>query len=467
MSSSSEPLEGDKQKAKTFFQYGVEAGQKSNFDYAIQMIQEACKNDPANLKYRQTLRATERLKFKNDPAKVGRLAGARNQPIRMRARSAKGKGQYAHALEVCEEAFAHNPWDVGAAREAAEAAEQLGLKELAQWLLESVQAVCKDADFFRYMAHIHVLNSAFHKAMAAWEQVLKLNPNDTDARKEINAIAASATIYRSGLGDSLNRRAEAAAGHEASSSGGPSSSELDDMKQPSLTPEERWEKEIAENPKMIGPYLQFADHLKMRGKLDAAEKLLARGLREKPDDPSLKFAHSEVQVDRIQRAITSWEKKCRERPDDAASQAKLEELQKMLRDYEIKEFRRRIEQQPGDAHLHYELGLRLAKAKLHKEAIAAFQQARQSPALRVEALHQSGLSFEADGMLKLAERNYEDALKAADPEDVTILNALHYRLGIVHEALGNTKAAEEHYNEVAANDYGYLDVAERLRRLSS
>ena len=28
-----------------------------------------------------------------------------------------------------------------------------------------------------------------------------------------------------------------------------------------------------------------------------------------------------------------------------------------------------------------------------------------------------------------------------------------------------TKVAGEHYNEVAAIDYGYLDVAERLRRL--
>ena len=33
------------------------------------------------------------------------------------------------------------------------------------------------------------------------------------------------------------------------------------------------------------------------------------------------------------------------------------------------------------------------------------------------------------------------------------------------EALGNHEGAEEHYNEVAANDYTYLDVAERLRRL--
>jgi tetratricopeptide (TPR) repeat protein len=178
------------------------------------------------------------------------------------------------------------------------------------------------------------------------------------------------------------------------------------------------------------------------------------------------MAHSEVQVSRIQRAITSWERKCRERPDDAEAKAKLTQLQNMLTEFEVEEFRRRVKLQPGDQRLHYELGLRLARAGQHRDAIAAFQVARKNEALQVQALHQAGLSFEVENQPKLAERQYQDALKAADASDLDTLNALHYRLGRVAEALGNTQAAEEHYNEVAANDYGYLDVAQRLRGLN-
>ena len=76
-----------------------------------------------------------------------------------------------------------------------------------------------------------------------------------------------------------------------------------------------------------------------------------------------------------------------------------------------------------------------------------------------------GLSFEAINAPKLAERNYKEAIKLLEPEDKDNFNALHYRLGRVAETLGNNEAAGEHYNEVAANDYTYLDVAERLRRL--
>jgi tetratricopeptide (TPR) repeat protein len=458
MSAPSDP--NDKQKAKTFFKYGNEAAIKDNFDYAIQMYKEACKLDPEHLIYRQALRGIARKKFGNDPAKVGRLVGARNQPIRMRARSAKSKGHHAQALEACEEALAHNPWDVEASRTAAEAAEQLGLKELAQWLLEVVASQANDVDFFKYMAHVHELNNAWQKAIAAWERVKKLSPYDEDANRQINSISASATIHRSGLGDALSKRATGSSGPEA---GAP---DLEDLKQPQLSPEERWQKEIEDDPTQIGPYLQFSDHLRKRGKLDDAEKLLARGLRAVPDDPALRREYAEVQVARIQRAIASWQKKCRDRPDDDAARAKLEQLETKLVEYETDELKRRIKHTPGDMHLQYELGLRLAKAGQHRDAIAAFQQARSSPALRVRALHNAGLSFEAEGQLKLAERNYMDALKAVEADDLATLNAIHYRLGRVHEALGNTAAAEEHYNEVAANDYGYLDVAQRLRSLN-
>ena len=54
-----------------------------------------------------------------------------------------------------------------------------------------------------------------------------------------------------------------------------------------------------------------------------------------------------------------------------------------------------------------------------------------------------------------------------EPDDKDNFLALHYRLGRVAETLGNTEAAEEHYNEVAAIDYAYLDVAQRLKRLNS
>jgi tetratricopeptide (TPR) repeat protein len=452
MSSASDP----NNKAQTFFQYGNDAAMKNNFDYAIEMYQRACKLQPENLLFRQALRGIERRKFGGDPAKVGRLVGMKVQPIRARIGMAKSKKNWPHAIEVCEEAFVHNPWDVTVARDAAESAEHLGFNLLAQWLLESVQTqVTKDADFYRYLGHVHEINESWAKAIQAWEQVKKIEPNDENANRQINALSAKSTIQRSGLGAKIDK-------HEEDAAKGPDPEEI---KAEKLTPEERWLKEIKEDPGRISSYLNLADHYKMRGQLDEAVKLLDSGMKANPNDTNLKTEHAEIQMARIRRAIDSLEKRIRDKPDDESLKQKLEQARAMLLDYEVKEYKRRIETSPEDLGLQYQLGLLLAKAGKHDEAIALFQQARNSPNLKVEALRHMGESFEAKGVLKLADRAYQDSLKFADPSDLATTNALHYRLGRVAEAQGNTQIAEEHYNEVAANDYSYLDVAQRLQNL--
>ncbi len=449
------------QKARTFFTYGNDAAIKSNYDYAIQMYKEACKLAPDDLKYRQALRGIARRKFGNDPSKVGRLVGARVQPIRMSARSARGKGDFARALEHCEDAFAYNPWDTGTARDAAEAAEGLGLKELAQWLLESVHAQGEgDVDFLRHEAHVHEINEAWHKAIACWERIKKVNPNDQEANRRANDLSAKATIQRSGLNEALNKSPQGGSGPESLAP------ELEDLKRNALTPEQRHLKDIEERPDHIGAYLALADQYKMEGRLDEAEALLARGLKAAPDDSVLKGAHADVQIQRLQRAVESWSRKLKKSPGDAEAKARLDQLNTALASYEAKELRRRMALRPDDMGLRLQLGQALARAGKHDEAIAEFQQARSSPVHKVQALLQAGLSFEANGVLKLAERSYQDALRSADPADAATVNGLHYRLGRIAEAQGNPQSAEEHYNEVAANDYSYLDVAQRLRDLN-
>jgi len=449
------------QKARTFFQYGNDAVLKSNFDYAVEMYQQACKLAPRNLMYRQALRSAQRKRFNDDPGKVGMLAGARNQPIRLRARAARSKGNYLYALELCEDAFTHNPWDVATAREASQAAELLGDMPLAEWLLESVQAQANDADFFRHAAAVYERNQRWNKAIASWEQVKRLDPTDENASRQINALSASATIKRAKLDQALERRAQAQEDSTVDTE-----SQRERVRREQASPEERWKREIQEDPTAVWPYLNLAEHYRHRGELEAAEKVLAQGIKAHPKDSVLLQAYADVQIGRLKRAIESWAQRHQEHPEDAAAKAKLDQLTKLLSDYEIKEYRRRLSLSPDDANLHFQLGLCLARAGQHDEAIAAFQQARSNPSLKVQSLYHAGLSFEANGALKLADRAYRDALKAIEPEDTANFNALHYRLGRVAEALGNLEAAEEHYNEVAANDYTYLDVAQRLKNLN-
>jgi tetratricopeptide (TPR) repeat protein len=464
MSGESESDKPDLQRALQYFQVGNDAALKSNFDYAIEMYKRACKIAPDNLVYRQALRGVERRKFNGDPGKVGMLVGAKNQPILMRAKSARSKGKHKEAIEFCEDAFVNNPWDVGAARVAAESAEQLGMLAVAQWFVETVQTVTKDVDFLKFSAHIHELNESWQKAINCWEQVKKLHPNDQDASRQINALSASGTIKRAGLQDSLDKHAHAAASPEPSES---LDAKLDRLKQAQLTPEQRLVKEIVNDPHAVHAYIDLADIYRQHSDLDRAEKVLAKGLKANPKEGGLMSVYEDTQISRMKKARDSQSQRVQQYPEDTGAKAKLDQLTEMLNKYEIAAYRRRVELHPEDAKLHLDLGTILSRVGDHDAAIAEFQHARSSPILaqKIQALHNLGLSFEANNAPKLAERNYKEAIKLLEPDDKVQFLALHYRLGRVAETLGNNEAAEEHYNEVAALDYGYLDVAERLKRL--
>jgi tetratricopeptide (TPR) repeat protein len=458
---SDEPAAANDSTATRCFQVGNDAVRKSNFDYAIAMYRQCCKIAPDNLVYRQALRGSERRKFGNDPSKVGMLVGAKNQPILMRAKSARSKQNFQQALEHCEDAFANNPWDVGAARIAAESAEGLGLLLVAQWFVESVQTVTKDVDFLKYSARVHEANESWQKAIVCWELVKKFNPNDQDASRQINAMSASSTIKRAGLDDALDRHAAAATPEPASAL----DAKLASLKQEQLSPEQRLVKEILADPKAIHAYIDLAEIYRSHSDLEKAEKVLAKGLKANPDDPALTVVLEDTQISRLKRAIDGQSQRVLQHPEDTGAKAKLDQLNQMLDKYEVEAHRRRVNRHPEDTKARYEFGLILARVGKHDEAIAEFQAARTSPAHKVDALYHAGISFEANNALKLAERSYKEALKAIEADDKENFKRLHYRLGRVYEGLSNTESAEEHYNEVAAVDYTYLDVAERLKRL--
>lgn len=450
------------QRAQALFSTGNDASLKNNLDYAISMYREALKLEPNNLLFRQALRGAQRRQFGNEPGKVGMLAGARNQPIRLRANSAKNKGKWLEAIETCEDAFSHNPWDYHAAMISAEAAEGMGWPVLSKWLLESVAAQgTEDVNYLRHLARSYEKNEDWDRSIACWEKLRKLSPSDDEAIRKIRGLEASATISRSGLGDAIQR-----ADHNSQAPEAPLPPDIEEMKRQALSPEDRLRKDIEADPRRVGLYLDLADLLKKANKLDEAEKVLAQGIRENPEDEVLREAHGNMQIARLQRAIAAWRKKLREQPDDPAIRQKVAQLSGMLSEYQVKEYRRRVELRPDAHQLRLQLGQVLAQAQKWDEAIAELQKVRGESDVKVQALYLTGQCFESKVLPKLAERNYLEALKVIDEGDQELFNKLHYRLGRVAEAQGDLKSAEEHYNEVAANNFGYEDIAQRLENLN-
>src|SRR5437588_1045238 len=124
------------------FEHARRAITTENHDYAVQLLLTCCKLDPANLIYRQELRRTQKAKHKNN-LRGGFFAFVTTAKPKTQLKASKRSRDYLKVLEHGEEVLTRNPWDLGAQMDMAEAADALGLLDLAIFVL--VQARQKDA----------------------------------------------------------------------------------------------------------------------------------------------------------------------------------------------------------------------------------------------------------------------------------------------------------------------------------
>jgi serine/threonine protein kinase len=158
-------------------------------DYAHELLDNCLKLDPFNPAYRKTLRDVNR---KAAGGVLGRLFGSLNAlALKSKMRLARSGGEWRKVLEQGEDVLARQPADVETHLWMAEAAEVLGLPELAAWLLEQGREQVPDhAGLVRALARVREKTKTWKQALALWQEVLRLDPRDREAPRKINDLAA-------------------------------------------------------------------------------------------------------------------------------------------------------------------------------------------------------------------------------------------------------------------------------------
>jgi tetratricopeptide (TPR) repeat protein len=147
-----------------------------------------------------------------------------------------------------------------------------------------------------------------------------------------------------------------------------------------------------------------------------------------------------------------------------SGQHKSIEAEIVKREVELYQFR--TEMDPDNAEAFFELGHRLRRLGRIDDAIRALQKARSDPRHQWEALLWLGVAFWQKKNYSLADKNLADALDALPPNDETAKKKVLYYRGCVAQEQGNTDDAIGYFNDIAAIDYGYKDVAKRLDELN-
>jgi serine/threonine protein kinase len=181
------------QAAAAQFDRAQEAAAKDNLDYALDLLLSCCKLDPLTTAYRQKLREVGRLLAR----RKGRGGWFSGLTARTRFKAARRAGDLRKVLELGEELLLRSPGDMKTHLDMATAADQLGLKRLAIWLLD--QARLKDPGYLpvlRFLARIYEKLRDYQQAISTWELVKKAAPTDPEAFRKIHDLAANYTMAR-------------------------------------------------------------------------------------------------------------------------------------------------------------------------------------------------------------------------------------------------------------------------------
>src|SRR5262249_48319452 len=124
--------------------------------------------------------------------------------------------------------------------------------------------------------------------------------------------------------------------------------------------------------------------------------------------------------------------------------------------------RRRADRYPTDMAYRLEMGVRLLRLGQTDEAIRELQMARADPRQSSRALLYLGYCFKARNNWRLAQRNFQEALKDLPASDSATRKEVLYELARGHADAGNMEQAVELAYELANLDFAFRGIGQLL-----
>ncbi|MFL5241318.1 MAG: tetratricopeptide repeat protein [Gemmataceae bacterium] len=454
-----------------------------NFDYGIRLLLSCCKLDPANLIFRQALRRTEKAKYKNN-LRGGWLAWLISSPKRAKMKAAKHAKDYLKALDYGEEVLVRNPWDTGVQLDMAEAAEVLGLLDLAIWSLEQARHKnARDVAVNRHLAQLYEKRGNFTQAIALWELVRKDDPSDMAAFSKARNLAASEAIARIHQDETADPLQETTTGSESDHHETPplgAEVDLNPTPLPNFTPApppedalplsgERLPREVTQLRQAIQSaptdplgYLRLAFHLRRMGRIDEARQTLESGLPATGNDHTLSFELADLEIEPFRRNLAMTESKLQSDPDNDELRKIRIRLLKEINARELDLFRQKAQRFPAELGHRFELGLRLLRANQIDEAIRELQAARSDPRHLWRSLLYLGYCFKSRNNWRLARRNFEECLHYLPMGEDAARKETLFQLAKGCADAGELQPALDFAHELANLDFNYRDIGKLL-----
>lgn len=455
-----EKTEQSAQQAQNYYNKGVAAFERGNFDIGIDLLVQCVTLAPGFSRARKFLRAAQIAKFQKEKksglaAKMQEISAAF---LRMKVAGLLKSGKAEHALLEAEKLLTMNPLHSQNVELTVEAAEAAGHPDAALFTVEAAyEHNPDDMLLLRRVADYYLRVGDYEKARDAYLKLNAFLPNDQMIFKLLKDAEARVTMaagweetagqkdgYRKLIADKdqakkLDIQAKAVV------SGSDADALIDEAKA-------RLEKE----PNNLNFYRALARLYSQNKRYDEAVATLEAARQVNATDPELDRALTTTKILAFESKIDALKA-----AGDAAGAANMEtEMNQFIFDDLIS----RVQRYPNDLKLRFELGLQYFKYDYFDDAIGQLQLAQRSPKERVESLYYLAMCFAKKGQRDMAVMQLETANEQLPIMD-DLKKKILFMLGEMAEHAGDIEKAFVYYKDVYGADIGFEDIGARMERI--
>lgn len=449
--------------ARDFYQKALAALERNNLDYAVEMFRQALSSEPNFVRCRKYLRATQ-MKRADSAGGLKRMWGAtKATPLLTKGKMALSKNPM-EAMEIGEQVLSEDPKNGQAMLLVAEGADAANFPETTVLVLEDyVKMNPKDTKTLHWLAKTYAKVENFETMREVYDRILKVDPADFEAQRGAKDATARGAMADGGWNKAESYRdvikdKKQSVELEQESRVVKAEDMIENLIKQNLA-------KLSADPESVTVQRELGKLYVQKKDFDTALKYLeAIYEREGGEDPSLEKELSEIRTKRVDVRINAKKQELAAQPANAAViEAEIAGLEKERTSVMLADAERLVDRYPNDLMYRFDLGVLYMKAGDVNKAIEQFQKSVGQPQRRVASLNYLGQCFEQCGLHDLAIDQYSKAIEELPMMD-GLKKELLYNLGTAYDAIGEQEKAVAEYKKIAAVDFSFRDVREKITR---
>ena len=448
------------QQAQNFFNKGVAAFERTNFDIAIDLLMQCITLAPGFSRARKVLRATQIAKFRKEKKSglSAKLQEASMALQRMKIAGLLKANKKDMAMVECEKLLTMNPLHPQNVELAVEVAEAAGHPDAALFTVEAAyENNPDDMNLLRRVADYYMEEGDYTKARDAYLKLNAFLPSDQTIFKHLKDAEARVTMaagWEDAAGKKEGYRDLIANKEQAQSLDMKAKAVVAGSDADALIEEAR--ARIEKEPNNLNFYRALARLLIQNKRFDEAVETLESARQVNAADPELDRALTNAKISAFEAKITELKA--------AGDAAGAENMEGEMNQFVFDDLSSRVQRYPNDLKLRYELGLQYFKYGYFDDAIGQFQMSQRSPKERVDSLYYLAMCFAQKGQRDMAIMQLEAA-----NDQLAIMDDLKkkvvYALGKLAEEAGEIEKAFGYYKDVYGADIGFEDIQARMENI--